>query len=147
MKTFALLLIGFALPLIAAGCGSSTASEPYNVASYQGTIDTSLPRALQDKQFTVFRLLNGMREGIGEIAALRLFVPGVDFREPFDAFYEGHKRLVRWEFNGPPSGNDVPVVLYFDEQELGAIDPDKLTRVERVYTVTGGGQYSTVTRR
>lgn len=148
MKTYAWLLSGLAL-VAAAGCGGSSARQEFSFdpATFQGVVDSNLPQPQQHKQYTIQRLLNGMREGIGEIAALRLFVPGVDFREPFDAFYEGHKRLVRWEFAGPPSGNEVPVVLYFDEKELGVIDPDELTRVERVYVVTGGGQYSTVSRR
>lgn len=149
MRAIALLLLAGTVPLAAAGCGGSSTAKDFSFdpATFQGTIDPSLPQPLQDKQYTVQRLLNGMREGIGEIAALRLFVPGVDFREPFDAFYEGHKRLVRWEFGGPPSGNEVPVVLYFDEKESGVIDPDELVRVERVYVVSGGGQYSTVARR
>jgi hypothetical protein len=145
-KTIALLLLAVSVVGVA-GCSSTAADTVYKPEAQQGVVDKSLPSALRDKQQSLFLLLNALKEGIGESVALRAFVPGVEFRESFEKFYDGSKRLVRWEFGGSPSGNDVPVVLYFDSQESGPVDPGKLLRSERTYVVTGSGQQVTIARK
>lgn len=146
MKTFASLSLALVTAAIV-GCSTSTAETIYIPAAQQGVVDKSLPSELRDRQQSLFRLLRGLQDGIDETVALRSLVPGVNFRESFEKFYDGTKRLVRWEFNGPPKGNEVPVVLYFDDQEHGPVDPQKLQRVERTYIVAGSGQQFTVTRK
>ena len=139
-----LLLSGIAA---SGGCGRTEEAKAYDPGDYQGRVDTSLPRPLQDKQAALARFLNGMREGVGDEGTLRLVVPGVTFREPFDKFYGGSKRLARWEFGAKPNGNEVPVVLFFDDVENGPIDPTVLKREERVYVVTGGGTSVSIQRK
>ncbi len=112
----------------------------------EGTVDTSLPKPLQAKQEVLARWLRGMQQGIGEIAGLRLMVPGVDMKESFDQFYNQHKRLVRWEFNGKPVGVEVPVILYFDDVESGVYDERTLHREERVYAANNTGNRWTIAR-
>jgi hypothetical protein len=145
-KTLASLSLAFAVAAIV-GCSTTTADTIYKPEAQQGVVDQSLPSELRDKQQSLFRLLNALQDGIGETIALRSFVPGVDFRESFEKFYDGTKRFVRWEFNGQPKGNEVPVVLYFDDRESGPVDPQKLQRIERTYVVTGSGQQVAITRK
>ena len=137
------LLGAFALT----GCGGATSDQVFDARRLQGTVDTALPPETQAKQEALRRLLNGLQDGIGEKGALNLFVPGVDYLENFDAFYDGHKRLVRWEFNGQPTRDDIPVLLCFDDVESGPIDPAKEKRVERVYVVSRSGQRYAIARR
>lgn len=146
MKYLIAILFGLTLPL-AAGCGGAASGEVYRATAYQGKVNTALPPAQQVNQEVLRRLLNGLQEGIGEPAGLRIFVPGVDYRETFEQFFEGQKRLVRWDFNGVPNGNDVPVVLSFDDKDSGPFHPAAERRVERVYTVLGYGQQFAVSRR
>ncbi len=111
----------------------------------EGKVDTTLPKPLQAKQEVVARWLRGMQQGIGELAGLRLLVPGVDMKESFDEFYNQHKRLCVGN-SGKPQGNDVPVVLYFDEVESGVFDESKLVREERTYSANGSGNRWTIAR-
>jgi hypothetical protein len=146
MKSLIAISFLVVLPL-AIGCGGGASGEVYHPEAFQGKVDTSLPSELQVRQEVLRRLLHGLQEGIGEVAALRIFVPGVDYRESFEQFYEGQKRLIRWDFNGRPNGNDVPVVLYFDNKESGPVSPETERRVERVYQVSGYGQRFAISRK
>lgn len=146
MRRFLALILTIPL-LFAAGCGKSGPVEVFDVRKLQGKVDASLPLEAQAKQEALRRLLNGLQEGIGEKAALDIFVPGVDYQERFEDFYDGAKRLVRWEFNGPPNRDEVPVVLFFDDLESGPLDPTKERRTERVYVVEGTGPRFTISRR
>jgi hypothetical protein len=139
-------LFVMSLPL-AAGCGGGAAGEVYRPETFQGQVDTSLPQDLQAKQEALRRLLNGLQEGFGEAAALRIFLPDVDFRESFEQFFAGQKRLVRWDFHGVPQGNDVPVVLYFDDKDAGPASQETERREERVYSVAFSGRRATIARR
>ena len=142
-----LLLAILAVMLAGLGCGGASTVEVFDIRTLQGKVDTTLPRDAQAKQEILRRLLNGLQEGIGDQGALNLFVPGVEYREDFARFYDGSKRLVRWDFSGPPVRDEVPVVLFFDDIESGPVDPAKEKRVERVYLVSGGGSRYYVSRK
>lgn len=138
-----IFLLGLAI--IQLGCGGKP-PEAFNPASVQGTIDTSLPRPQQRAQQGVQLLLNAVQEGAADPGGLALLAP-VDFREPFPKFFSGGKRLVRWDFNGPPKGSEVPVTLYFDGQTGGPADAATEVREDRVYQVGAAGQRFTITRK
>lgn len=127
-----------------AGCGEPV--KPVTLLDLQGKVDATLPPDAQAKQEALRRLLNGLQEGIGDTTALRLFVPGINYRESFTTFFEG-KRLARWEFSGQPQGNQIAVVLYFDDKNGGPIDPQQERRVERTYIVTGSGSNYVISRK
>ena len=127
MRTTVAFSFVLSLPF-AAGCSRTSADTVYRPEAYQGHRRCFIAARATAKQQAIWRLLNALQEGIGETIALRSFVPGVDFRESFEKFYEGAGRLVRWEFNGRPKGNEVPVVLYFDDQTSGPVDPEKERR-------------------
>lgn len=141
------LLAILAVMLAGIGCGGAPKNEVFDIRTLQGKVDANLPRDAQAKQEILRRLLNGLQEGIGDQGALNLFVPGVEYREDFARFYDGNKRLVRWDFNGPPVRDELPVVLFFDDVESGPVDPAKEKRVERVYLVSGGGSRYYVSRK
>ncbi len=139
------LWIAMALLLpLAIGCGEPVVApeEAYDPEQLQGTVDSSLPRPLQVKQETLQRVLVSLQEGI-EVDSLSDYHPDVQFRETPDDFLEGAINLARWDFNGEPAGNDVPVVLHLSVDSSGRNE----RRVERVYTVTGSPGRLTIQRK
>ncbi len=132
------------LSSMAVGCGESEVgpNEAYDPAQLQGTVDSSLPGPLQSKQQALGRILVSILEGI-DIDALSGYHPDVQFRETTEEFLEGAINLARWDFNGSPTGDDVPVVLYLSADSSGR----KERRVERVYTVTGSPERRTIQRK
>lgn len=144
-RTLVILMCFAALPFI--GCGGSNKNEVFDVRTLQGKVDAGLPAEAQAKQDALRRLLNGLQEGIGEKSALEIFVPGIDYHENFERFFDGHKRLTRWEFNGPPVRDEVPVVLHFDDLDNGPINPTGEIRVERVYLVSRSGTRFSISRK
>lgn len=146
MKLFALML-SVGIVASAAGCSHDKAAEAAATSAARGTVDESLPPALRAKQQTVAKLLNTIQEGVGDTAGLRIYAPNLAFREPFGNFFAGRKRLVRWQFNGPPDKDSVPVSLWFDDQELGPNLPAPTTQDDRVYVVTIAGRQAAITRR
>ncbi len=141
-KNFALFWV--LLLAAMAGCGEPTVApeDVYHPERLQGTVDKSLPAELQAKQEILAEALSVGLEG-NDIEDVSEYVSGVDFEEPTAAFLDGAIGLSRWEFGGKPDGNDVPVVLFLDED-----GPDKEDRrVERVYTVTGSSQRATIRRK
>jgi hypothetical protein len=96
----------------------------------QGEVDTTLPPDLQAKQAALKSVLDELQFGN---AIEDIYAPGVLFDETPQSFREDGIGLHSWDFNGKPSGDDVPVVL-----NLRLDTPDSQTkRVERVYSVTG----------
>ena len=146
MKSIIAFLVISSLPL-AIGCGGRVSGEVYRAEAFQGKVNTSLPAEQQARQVALRKLLNGLQEGMGETAALRIFLPDVNFRESFEQFFEGQKRLVRWDFNGVPNGKEVPVVLVFDDKDSGPVNAAAERRVERVYLVSASGRQATIARR
>lgn len=142
-----LLAVAALAAMACIGCSSGASAEAYNPANFQGTIDKSLPPDQQARQAAVQKLLNAMREGVADPGGLSLYAPGITLRERFDSFYGASKRLVRWDFNGPPRGGEVPVVLYFDDKDSGPVDPSAERKEERVYVVSGSGNRFSISRR
>ena len=143
-RALSLLLLMLAA---AADCGRGEAGQVQEPQHVQGRVDTTLPAELQAKQRAVRRLLNGLQEGVGDAAGLAIYSPGIVYREKFEDFFNGAGQLARWEFNGRPQGNEVPVVLYFDDQNSGLVNPENVRREERVYLVSGSGQQYTISRK
>lgn len=136
----------FALPLLVAiGCGESTVApeDVFDPAKLQGTVDTSLPPHLQAKQEALATVFNLMIESGMDFEDMREEKAGVTVEESMEDFLEGTVELAQWDFNGKPSGDDVPVVLFLAEDSSGK----NTRRVERVYTVLGSPGRITVSRK
>jgi hypothetical protein len=140
----AALVLGFVLAAI--GCGPAPVVQAFDPASIQGKVDTTLSSLQQSQQHGMRLFLNAIQEGAGDQAGLSLLAP-VTFRDPFPAFFGTSSRLVRWDFNGPPRGNEVPVTLYFDNHTSGPVDATQEVREDRVYYVVPSGQRYTIARK
>ncbi len=127
------------------GCGRPTVApeDVFNPGKLQGTVDTNLPDHLQAKQQALAAAFEVIMVEFVEPESVAENVPGVQFLETNDEFMEGTIELSRWDFNGEPTGNDVPVVMFFLEDG----PEQKQRRVERVYTVTGGAGAATIGRK
>ena len=127
------------LAAIAVGCGEAAVpiEESYDPQQNSGEVDTGLPDALQAKQRIVQIVLNALSQENIEIEFLSNSYPEVKFTETAEGFDEDTLGLARWDFNGKPAGNDVPVVLWLSLDSSG----ENERKVERVYTVTGYGEY------
>ena len=143
MSRTPLIAIVVLLPMTV-GCAEKAIppEESYNPEEVQGTVDSSLPRAVQAKQEALQRILVSLHEGI-EVDALSGYHSDLQFQETLDEFLEGTINLARWDFNGTPTDNDVPVVLYLSVDSSGGNE----RRVERVYTVTGSPGRLTIRRK
>jgi hypothetical protein len=137
-----LALILTASLLTASGCGEATIppEDAYDPEEVAGKVDPGLPSGLQAKQEALRKVLAELQQGV-EIEFLSDYLDDVRFMETSEGFLEGALDLERWDFNGKPTGNDVPVVLFLAKE-----NPDgtrREVRVERVYTVTGvpGGYF------
>lgn len=131
-----------------AGCGGSQPDKMFDVRELQGKVDTTLPASAQERQEALRRLLNGLQEGAGDKAALAIYAPGIDFRESFPAFFDGHKRLVRWDFVGKPNRDEIAVSLFFDDIDSGPVDPKQLRQSDRTYVVsTTAGRRFAISRK
>ena len=58
-----------------------------------------------------------------------------------------YSELTRWDVNGSPTSDEVPVVLHFDDLENGPLNPDGEIRVERVYVVYRSGARFSISRK
>jgi len=126
-------LLAVAVLAALAGCGETVippedAFDPEQVA---GTVDESLPPKLRAKQEALSRFLTEIQA----FEPIDFFGPDhaeIYFRESHENFYDGTLTLARWRFDGPPEGDDVPVVLTFDMDQSGT----NRQEVQRVYRVT-----------
>jgi len=121
------------------GCGNGVAPPPLDAAHLpvdpDGAIDNKLPVAAQGKQRAVWTVLKKIREGTAP-EALSDVPPGITFQETGQAFFEGGLSLIRWRFNGDPSGDAIPVTLVLTTAR-GVREEDQAPKtVERVYLVT-----------
>ncbi len=83
--------------MLFAGCGSgNSTTQVYNSETTRGVVDNKLSQEAQEKQAALRRLLTGFQDGIATPTDLEMTVAGIEFREPIENFYEGNKRLVRW---------------------------------------------------
>ena len=143
IRCIGMLLICFSVPVVLVGCGGGHAAQAYDPANFRGEVDASLPKEQQAKQVAVGKLMNAFVEGAGDATSLAIYAPGISFKGTIDDLADPAKQPVRWDFNGPPVGNDVPVSLYFDDQGLGRVDPKVQLREDRTYVVTrAGNQFS-----
>lgn len=132
------------LLLTAVGCGEATVppDKAYYPENLQGTVNKSLPRDLQEKQEAVAAVLGYLLED-GTFESLPEDVPEARFKESLEEFLEGTLNLARWDFDGDPTGDDVPVVLYFNKDSTG----ENQVEVKRVYTVSGSPGRYTIRRK
>jgi len=142
---FKTLPLGTSLFLVALlGCGEPTVSpdDAYDPESLQGTVDTTLPPALQARQEAVLELFDALQRGV-PIDMLDQELSGIGFQESEESFLEGAIRLERWEFNGKPSGDEVPVTLFLAKDDAG----EDLLQRQRVYLVSGATGRFTIRRK
>lgn len=128
-------MVGLAVVIVTvAGCGSRTAEQDsgFDLASYGGTIDESLPADERQRRGVLARFLFGIMSG-RDMATMDEWLPGVVVDESHEAFFAGSAELCRWDFDGDSSPDGIPVVLDFL-----ATDGGRRTQVShRVYRVSG----------
>ena len=78
------------------------------------------------------------------IERLTGFLPRGKLVESGSRFLVGAKYFESWRFNGQPSGDEVPVSLFFTFDDPANPSPK---RVDRVYLVKGSSGRFTVTRK
>jgi len=115
------------------GCGQSTVDpeDAYKPEQFQGVVDTGLPPPARAKQQALKAILDSVHELVG-FDELPYTHPGIRFAESRETFFEGTLGLHGWRFDGPPVGDDVPVLLQLYEDSAG----ERIREVKRVYTVT-----------
>ena len=145
MKTYLVLFIVISGLTMLAGCGGQTAAQSPSEPA-QGQVDTSLTPIQQHQQRGLMLFLNAVQEGANDPSSLSILAP-VDFRDHFSAFFGTQQRLLRWSFNGQPTGNEVPVTLVFDNQANGPTLPANEVRESRIYYVIPAGQRFTIARK
>lgn len=123
-----------------AGCDKLGGDSEAPVRTYKIQVDTSLPPAAQARQFALRKFLNAVVEGVEDQSGLSIYAPGIDFRGKYEQLNGTSGRLVRWEFNGQPSGNDVPVALFYAEQATGLVDFDHLQSKDQKFAVVPEGR-------
>jgi hypothetical protein len=139
-RTLGVIALAFAA---ASGCGAKGVEQSSGATNPAGAVDVSLPKEAQAKQQVIRDILLNLQEGY-PAEKVPFLLRGVRFDEQQSRFLDGAKYLVRWEFNGPPSRDEVPVVLSFAQEHDSGAD---LKKVERIYVVKGShGRYA-VTRK
>ena len=119
--------------LVVVGCGETVVppEEAFDPEQVAGAVDPDLPETLRAKQEAVSRLLVAI-QAFEPIDFFGPDHPELMFRESSESFYDGTLTLAQWDFDGPPEGDDVPVVLIFDKDQSGS----NRQEVRRVYRVT-----------
>lgn len=129
---------------LAWGCGEKTV-PPEEAAfnpSVRAKVDETLPPDLQQKQAALKQALDEIMTQFIQPSEVREIV-GINFAEPSESFWEGASEIVRWDFDGKPAGNDVPVAITFSMDDTGKNTRD----VKRVYTVVGRQGAWTISRK
>ncbi len=116
-----------------AGCGKSGPAEP--VVNY-GVVDASLPAVQQEYQDAIVRLFTTLQSGV-PVEHLKNSHPDLEFKETTERFHEEGVHLARWDWNGPPQKDKLPVRL---EITLDEPPGDKTVTYERVYQVERVGK-------
>lgn len=131
-----------ALAACVVGCrGGDSPTEAYDPETWQGAIDTSLPDEMQRKQNAIIRLFTAIQE-VG-VEAVSEEDPNLRFEEkPREFFENGTVDLYRWDWDGPPKGDNFPVVLILRRDEPGFPEVE----VHRTYTVRRSGKRYTIRR-
>ncbi len=130
-----LMLSFFLLAAIAVGCGEPDVpiEESDDPEQRVGEVDESLSKALQIKQQLLKIVLDAFTVENIEVEFLSNSYPRATFTESAEDFDENTLGVARWDFNGKPTGSDVPVALWLSVDSSGTNE----RKVERVYTVTG----------
>ncbi len=139
-RTWGLLLLLFLLP----GCGKRPAAvEVYDESRVVGQVDPSLPEDAQARQQALKDVLDLIHRGI-EPQFIRNYQANLDFKESNKKFYGDNTFLKRWEFDGAPTGVDVPVRLTFVKES-----PEGNSEIieRRVYHVLDSGNVFRIRRR
>ncbi|MFY7874796.1 MAG: hypothetical protein ACOVQM_05070, partial [Pirellula sp.] len=131
--------------LIMASTGCEPTQKSLDASTpLHGTVDTALTPKLQSKQSALGRLLRAFQEGAHDPSDLQFMAGDIKFADGVDKFYGDSKRLYRWEFGASPKNDQVPVVLYFDGQAAGPVDPKTEKREARTYKVLSSGSGYTI---
>ena len=130
-------LTGLTLPTV--GC-NKTEVVVYQEVNWQGTVDESLPKEVQAKQDALIRLFTAIQDYSFEF--LTQGEPNLQFDESFEQFFGETVDLFRWDWDGPPEGNDLSVVLILRKDEPGLPEVE----VRRTYTVRQSGKTFRITR-
>ena len=131
-------------PLFAA-CGSQK-TDVKDGNQLKGTIATNLTNEEKVLESVMGRLLRAFQGGVRDADDLAFTAWDIELNGGVPGFYEGHKRLYRWDFVGAPKGNAIAVSLVFDEQESGSLDKKTQKTEERVYAVQRSGTGFSVKR-
>jgi len=132
-----------AIVLLLAGCSSSGDSDYlYDAADFRPGVDTSLPPEMQAKQDALIRAFKLLQEGRGKEELEEVYTD-IRLIESSKRFYGEGAQLHLFEWNGPPSGDDLPVrmVMIKDEPGLPKVE------YERVYSVTNKSSVFVIRRK
>ena len=126
------------------GCGESEVPPEEAHVPMSGTVDTSLAPDLMDKQQilkTIFDSLCLEGMGLGQLSGEN---PSLKFNEsPKEFLEQGAINLAGWDFDGKPTGGDVPVILHLNLDSTGR----NVLEVKRVYAVTGPAGRIVISRK
>ena len=114
------------------GCGGGEI-EVYEPEKFCGEVDASLPVDDQARQEAVQSFLETVRRGVA-FEYLGDYVPDGVLAESQEEFFNGTHALMRWDFEGPPNGDDVPLVMTFLTDKPGSDDEE--TEERRTYTLS-----------
>lgn len=130
--------------LLASGCGEESV-PPEEAAfreSVRAKVDESLPQDLQQKQAALKQALDKIMIEFIQPNEVRDHI-GINFTESPQSFWEGASEIVRWDFDGKPAGDDLPVVITFAMDDTG----ENTREVKRVYAVVGWPGNWTISRK
>ena len=136
------------LLLAVAGCTSSVGQkEPTRAPeARQGKVDKSLPKDAQARQKAVADVLTYLQEE-NPIYKIPNSLRGIEFAETEEQFFAGAPKLARWNFQGSPQGEEVPVVLQFATVNAARESDQAEKTVERTYVVKGLPGHFAITRK
>ncbi|MBN1908291.1 MAG: hypothetical protein JW818_01005 [Pirellulales bacterium] len=125
--------------VLVTGCDPSHAppEKADSPRNFQGKVDTSLPAQQQAKQQAIITALTALQRD-SHFRGAR----GVRVQESPEVFLDGALDLLRWDFDGSPNGNDVPVRLWLQEPGSPATERE----VRRTYRVVPQGNTMVITR-
>ena len=123
-------LFAVAINSILIGCGQKEVVAPYEPEEYEGSIDTSLSKSVQNKQDAIIRLFTAIQE-VG-IDQTKVDCPDIEYSETFEEFFGEAADFYRWDWNGKPEGNKFPVRIVLRKDEPGLPEME----VTRTYAVT-----------
>ncbi|MCA9103535.1 MAG: hypothetical protein R3C10_20625 [Pirellulales bacterium] len=135
LSTVSCALTSYALilTLVLAGCGNDEPAPVYEPQKMRGDVDPAAPSDVQVRQQALIKLFDEIMQRISAKYRGR----DVVLAESDEEFFEGFVYLRRWEWAGPPDGDDLSVKLVLMDG-----DEETLHEVTRVYTVTGSGPFT-----